>query len=122
MLAEVGSNQPLGKVGTASSLSEAIKQAENRCKDCTTSSPMVCVERCDVWQVKNEIFSVRNIAGEKGHGRRLLNTLKNPRRIKILDALCEQPCALKGLQNYLRQEGFVHSQSTIAVAYRKEGV
>jgi len=119
MLNEVGSNKPLGKIQNASSLSEALKQAEIYCKDCRTSSPMVCVERCDVWRVKNEIISVRQIAGEQGHARWLLNAVKSPRRLKILDALCEQPRDLKELQRYLKREGFYHSRSTIAVAYVK---
>jgi len=89
MITEVGSNQPIGKIRTSSSLSEAMKQAETYCKDCKTTSPMVCVERCDIWRVKNEILSVKQITNEKGHAQRLLNTVKNPRRLKILEALCE---------------------------------
>jgi len=119
MLTQVGSNQPFGVVGTASSLAEALKQAETYCKDCKASSPMVCVERCDVWRVKNEILSVRQITSEKDHAKRLLNTLKNPRRIKILDALCEQPRSLKDVQRYLKRERFCHSRSTIKVVYVK---
>jgi len=100
-------------------LSETLLRAENRCKDCKTASPMVCVERCDVWRIKNEIFSVRQIAREEQHVQRLLNAVKNSRRIKILDALCEQPRGLKELQKYLRREGFYHSRSTIRFAYLK---
>jgi len=119
MSTHVGSNQPLGKIGTVSSLSEALKQAETYCKDCKTSSPMVCVERCDLWRLKHEILSIRQITGEKGHVQQLLNAVKNPRRLKLLDALCEHASNLKVLQVYLKKGGFYHSQSTIKVAYVK---
>lgn len=114
-----GSNKPLNQITTAPSLPEALKRAENYCKDCKVSSPMVCVERCDIWRVKNEILSVRQKAGEKRHIQQLLNAVKNARRIKVLDALCGHPRSLKELQKYLRQEGFYHSISTITVAYVK---
>lgn len=119
MQSEVGSNQPLSKTRPASSWLEVMKNAETYCKDCKTPSPMVCVERCDVWRVKNEIVSVRQLTGEKQHTQRLLNAVKNPRRLKILNALYEQPRSLKDLQKYLKQEGFYHSLSTILVAYVK---
>jgi len=119
MTNEIGSNQPVRNVSAASYLSETLKKAETYCKDCKTSSPMVCVERCDVWRVKNEIMSVRQKTGEKGHTQRLLNTIKNPRRLKLLDALCEQPRTLRDMQRYLKQFGFHHSRSTISRAYVK---
>lgn len=119
MLAQVGSNQPVGKIETTSTVPEVLKQAETICKDCRVSSPMVCVQRCDVWRVKNEILRVRKITSEKAHGQRLLNGVKNPRRIKILDALCERPKTLNDLQRYLKREGFYHSRGTIKVAYIK---
>jgi len=119
MLSEIGSNQPVGRIEASSSLSEALKQAENHCRDCKTSSPMVCVERCDIWRVKHEIRSIRQLVADEHHLQTLLNTVKNPRRIKILDALCEQPRSLKELQKYLKHEGFYHSTSTIKGAYVK---
>jgi len=119
MSTETDSNQTPGGTETNFSLFDALKQAETHCKNCKVFSPMVCVERCDVWRVKNEILSVRQIAGEKDHVLRLLNAVKNPRRIKVLDALCEQSRSLKDLQAYLKREGFYHSRSTITVAYVK---
>lgn len=119
MLTQVRSNQPMGKIQATLDVAEALKQAENRCKDCKTSSPMVCVERCDVWKVKNEIFSIRKLTSEQGHCRQLFNSIKNSRRTRILDALSERPRNLKDLQAYLRYQGFYHSRSTIVLAYIK---
>jgi len=119
MLLEVGSNQSLNKIDKAKSLTDALDQAESHCKNCKTSSPMVCVERCDVWRVKHEILEIRRVAGESKHTRQLLNAVKNKRRLKILDALCERSCNVEELQRQLREDGFHHSRRTIVEAYLK---
>jgi predicted transcriptional regulator len=119
MLIEVGPNQPISKLGEARNLAEIIERAESCCKDCKSSSPMVCMERCDVWRVKNEIRETRRLVGESHHSKHLLNVLKNQRRLAILGKLCETPLSLKELQRALRGMGFIHSQSTIRLAYVK---
>jgi len=119
MLTEMGSNQPLGNLREAESLTDALNKAESYCKDCKTSSPIVCVERCDIWRVKHEILETRRVVGESTHVRRLLNVLKNKRRWKILDALCERSGSVKELQRNLRESGFHHSRQTIVEAYLK---
>jgi len=115
----MGSDQPLGKVRQAASLAEALSRAEGYCKDCKTSSPMVCVERCDVWRVKHEIIEIRRVMGESNHARQLLNVMKNKRRWKTLHTLCEGSRSVKDLQRTLRESGFHHSRRTIFEAYLK---
>jgi len=100
-------------------MQDALKQAENSCKTCKTPSPIVCVERCDIWRLKQEILSTRQKASEKGHVPLLLNAIKNPRRRRLLDMLCEHPSDLAELQARLKKEGFYHSRSTIEAAYVK---
>jgi predicted transcriptional regulator len=100
-------------------MQDALKQAENSCKTCKTSSPIVCVERCDVWRLKSEILSTRQKASEKGHVAHLLNAVKNPRRRRLLDMLCEHPSNLTELQTRMKREGFYHSKSTIGNTYVK---
>lgn len=119
MSTKVGSCQLSGTVQVASGLTEALAHVATHCEGCKVSSPMICVERCDVWKVKNEIFSIRELISNNGHARRLLNAIKNPRRLRILDALSELPRNLKGLQRRLKREGFYHSRSTIMLAYVK---
>jgi len=119
MLAEMGSNQPLSRMREVESLAEALQKAESYCKDCKVSSPMVCVERCDVWRVKHEIVEIRRVVGESNHVRQLLNVLKNKRRWKTLDALCERSRSVIELQLDLRESGFHHSRQTIVEAYLK---
>jgi predicted transcriptional regulator len=116
---QVDSNKPFPKITVSKSLLEIREHAENYCKNCETVSPMICVEHCDVWKVKNEILEIRRIVNQKDHAIRLLNVLKNERRLKILDALVERPCSLKELQECLRKMGYQHSRSTIISAYVK---
>jgi DNA-binding HxlR family transcriptional regulator/predicted transcriptional regulator len=119
MLVEVGPNQPVSRLREARSLAEVMTKAESYCKDCKSSSPMVCMERCDVWRVKHEVLETRRLVGESHHSKHLLNVLKNRRRLAILGRLCETPLSLKELQRSLRGMGFIHSQSTIRLAYVK---
>ena len=117
MFSQSGNNQPLHKIEEGKTLAETFDVAQNICKDCTTSSPMVCVERCDLWRIKNEILEINRIVNEKGHGTRLLNAIKNARRRQILDALYEYPRSVRELQKYLKERKFYHSRSTIAFTY-----
>lgn len=119
MLSKTVSNEPVKKIKIGSTMQDALKQAENSCKTCKTSSPMVCVERCDIWRLKHEILSTRQKASEKGHVSQLLNAIKNSRRRRLLDLLCEHSSDLTEMQTYLKNEGFYHSKSTIDVAYIK---
>ncbi len=119
MFSQVDSNKPFPKITESKSLLEVLERAENYCKNCKTVSPMICVERCDVWKVKNEILEIRRIVNQKDHAIRLLNVLKNERRLKVLDVLMERPCSLKELQEYLKKMGYPHSRSTIINAYVK---
>jgi DNA-binding HxlR family transcriptional regulator len=119
MFSQVNSNRPFAKITESKSLLEILEHAETYCKNCKTASPMICVERCDVWKVKNEISEIRRIANQKDHTITLLNVLKNERRLKVLDALMERPMNLRELQKHLREMGYQHSRSTIVNAYVK---
>jgi DNA-binding HxlR family transcriptional regulator/predicted transcriptional regulator len=119
MLPKVGSNKPFAKTTESKSLLEVLEHTENYCKNCETVSPMICVERCDVWKVKNEILETRRIVNQKDHAIRLLNALKNERRLKILGALMERSRSLRELQEYLKKTGHQHSLSTIVNVYVK---
>lgn len=119
MLAESGLSQPLSRLREAKSLAEALVKAEEHCRTCEVSSPMVCMERCEVWRVKHEIHETEKIVHQANYARQLLNTLKNKRRLSLLEALCQHPSNLEELQQILRENGFRHSRRTIKEAYVK---
>lgn len=98
---------------------QSLEQVENYCRDCKTPSPMVCVERCDIWKVKNETLEISRIVKEAGHTKTLLNAIKNARRLAVIDALQKQPLNIKELQQRLKKSEYNHSRSTITNAYLK---
>jgi DNA-binding transcriptional ArsR family regulator/predicted transcriptional regulator len=100
------------------SLEQTLDMMEERCKDCDTISPMLCVEQCGNWSVKKELKETNTLRSENNHRIKLLNAIKNPRRIAMLNVLCEHPLPIESLQKKLRTCGFSHSQDTIS-AYLK---
>jgi len=96
------------------SLEQTLHVMEERCKDCDTISPMLCVEQCGNWSVKKELKETSTLRSENNHSIKLLNAIKNPRRIAMLNILCEHPLPIENLQNKLRTYGFSHSQDTIS--------
>jgi predicted transcriptional regulator len=99
-------------------LGQTLQVMEERCKTCNVISPMLCAEQCDTWKVKKELREVNKILSENDHGLRLLNTVKNKRRLAILAALVEYPLSLEDLQKTLGRRGYHHSQRTI-IGYLK---
>ncbi len=95
------------------SLGQTLNVMEEKCKSCDVVSPMFCVEQCDTWRVKRELREVNRAIAESGHRLRLLNAIKNKRRLAILNILWERPSYLDSLQARFRERGFQHSQRTI---------
>jgi predicted transcriptional regulator len=117
MFSQKDSKKPFLKVVKNKTLLEILEYAENYCEDCEIVSPMICVERCDVWKVKNEVLEIKQRVSRRDHISKLFNVLKNERRLRILDALIEKPRSIKELQKCLSKMGFQHSRSTISNAY-----
>jgi DNA-binding HxlR family transcriptional regulator len=95
-------------------LQQTLQVMKERCKECEPISPMSCVEECETWKVKKELQDVNNVISSKNHDLKLINAVKNKRRIAILEALGERPILLQDLQKKLGKKGFHHSQKTLA--------
>jgi predicted transcriptional regulator len=118
MILEINSHQWLSKiVENSSELSEIFKQAKKFCQYCEPTSPLICVERCEIWRAKNEFLEKRGMLCADEHMHDLLNAVKNDRRQKVIEALSERSRSIKGLQEYLKSKGYCHSQHTIASEY-----
>jgi predicted transcriptional regulator len=98
-------------------LTDILAKADAFCRYCNPSSPMDCVERCKIWRTKNEFLEINKILCRDDHIHNLLNATKNSRRKKVMDALSERPQGTKGLQKYLKESGYRHSQHTINNEY-----
>ena len=118
MVLEINSCQWLSKiVNNSAELVEILKQADSICRYCGPISPMICVERCEIWRAKNEFLEMNGMLCADDHVHDLLNAAKNDRRQKVIEALSERPRSIRGLQEYLKSKGYYHSQHTIASEY-----
>lgn len=95
------------------SLGQTLQVMKERCKSCNVVSPMLCVEQCETWRVKRELQETSKVLAKNNHGLKLLNAIKNNRRLTILAILWERPSSLDGLQRKLKTRGFHHSRKTI---------
>jgi predicted transcriptional regulator len=118
MVNEINSHQWLSKVvNNTAELVEILKQADGVCQYCENISPMICVERCEIWRAKNEFLEMNKMLREDDYVHNLLNAVKNDRRQKVIEALSERTLGIRGLQEYLKSNGYYHSQHTIASEY-----
>ncbi|MCK4476923.1 hypothetical protein KAU88_00125 [Candidatus Bathyarchaeota archaeon] len=95
------------------SLEQTLQMMEERCKSCSVISLMSCVEHCETWKVKKELRETNKFLSEDNHGLKLLNAIKNKRRLAILGILHERSLVFDDLQKKLRNHGFHHSQKII---------
>jgi DNA-binding PadR family transcriptional regulator len=94
-------------------LEQTLHLMEERCKNCNVLTPMLCVDQCETWKIKKELRETDKTLAESNHRLKLLNTIKNTRRLAILSDLEKRSLSLETLQKRLRKHGFRHSQDTI---------
>jgi len=94
-------------------LGQMLQVMEERCKGCDIISPMMCVEQCETWKTKREILEINRVISGVNHEHILLGSIKNRRRLAILDILWKRSFSLNDLQRKLTRHGFNHSQKTI---------
>ncbi|MFP3985600.1 MAG: hypothetical protein ACLFU9_06520 [Candidatus Bathyarchaeia archaeon] len=94
-------------------LEQTLQVMKEKCKTCDVVSPMICVEQCETWKVKKELHETCKVISEDNHRLRLLNALKNRRRLAIIDVFLEGSFSVDDLQKKLKKQGFYHSRKTI---------
>ena len=95
------------------SLRLALQVMKERCKDCSIITPMTCVEQCETWKVKKELHKTTKLLAEPNHRLKLLNTIKNKRRLTILNILKTRSLSIENLQKKLKDFKYSHSRKTI---------
>jgi len=98
-------------------LAEAIDKAKETCEYCRPLTPITCTTGCNVWKLRNELRRLYEKMGNPDFMKNLLNTLKNKRRLEILEMLQKGHHSIVRLQQKLRKLGYYHSQETIAAEY-----
>ena len=88
----VGDSSWLSKkmIDDGCTLGQTLQVMEERCKSCSAISPMMCVDQCETWKVKKELRETSLVLSEMGHGLKLLNAIKNERRLTMLGVPSEQ--------------------------------
>lgn len=94
-------------------LEQTLQVMEERCKNCNVVSPVLCMEQCDTWKVKRELRDTGKILSKNNHRLRLLNALKNERRLTILNILSGRSLTIDQLQQKLKERKYLHSQKTV---------
>jgi len=98
-------------------IAEVLEEAKETCKDCHPLTPMICVTRCTIWKLKNELRKLDRKMKNPNFVTNLLNTLKNRRRLQLLETLSKGRYSIVRLQQKLKKLGYYHSRRTIAKEY-----
>jgi predicted transcriptional regulator len=99
------------------SLAEVLEKWEEICKNCNPLTPIACVTNCRIWRQKNEFRRLYDKIKNPSYLTKLLNTLKNKRRLHILDIISRGRYSTAKLQQELKNSGYRHSQQTIVNEY-----
>jgi predicted transcriptional regulator len=98
-------------------LATMVKEWEENCQNCHPLTPIACVTSCKIWEAKNEFRKLREKMKNPNFMTKLLNTLKNNRRLQILEVISKGRHSISGLQQELKKLGYYHSRKTIAEEY-----
>jgi predicted transcriptional regulator len=99
------------------SIADTIERWTKTCKNCNPLTPITCVESCKIWKQKNEFRRLYEKMKDPNYLTKLLNALKNKRRLQILDIISKARYSLPKLQQELEKLDYQHSQKTIADEY-----
>lgn len=101
------------------SLADRLRESAETCKTCSSMTPAACLSDCRVWKLKNELRRLREKLNSPAFTEKLLNVLKNNRRIETLHMLSKRRHSIDRLQQELGKSGYCHSQTTIVREYVK---
>ena len=110
-------SRPLQAVQEKPSLADVLERAKETCEYCRQLTPITCVTGCNVWKLKNELRRLCRKMRNPNFVTYLLNTIKNRRRLQILEILSNGRHSIVRLQQGLKKLGYYHSRRTIADEY-----
>ena len=99
------------------SLAETMKKMEETCNSCKPLSMLTCVTDCRIWKLKNESRELYKKMQNSNFTTDLLNTIKNTRRLEILQIISKGQYSIDRLQQELKKLGHNHSRKTITEEY-----
>ena len=99
------------------SFADLIGEVEENCRKCSSLTPITCLAGCRTWKLKNQFRNLYKVAKDPGFMNRLLNTLKNKRRLQLFEIIAKGRCSTARLQHELKTLGFTQTQQTIVEEY-----
>jgi predicted transcriptional regulator len=99
------------------SLTDLLGMLEETCRNCNPLTPITCVTGCKTWRLKNQFRKLREKAKNPDYMTNLLNTLKNKRRLQLLEMISKDRYSIARLQQKIKELGFNHSRQTIFEEY-----
>ncbi len=113
----VDSANGFGELNENLSLTETVKNVSDACQKCHPLSMLECVDNCVNWRLKNEFRELHRSMQDVNFVVRVLNAIKNTRRLQILSILSKHQCSAPKLQQHLKEMGYSHSLATIEEEY-----
>jgi predicted transcriptional regulator len=98
-------------------LASMLKTLDAECRNCAPITPLECINRCQVYKLKNELRKLRETMDNPNYLKELFNVLKNETRLHILQAIVNGRYSVSQLQQELKKTGHSHSQDTINEEY-----
>jgi predicted transcriptional regulator len=98
-------------------LNEVVNTLEEKCNKCKPLTALTCVAECKTWKLKNQLRNMYEKISKPDFTGNLLNTLKNQRRLQILDIVSRQSYSISKIQEKMSSLGYKHSQQTIIEEY-----
>lgn len=95
----------------------SLKSLNMECKNCSPITPFECLNRCQVYRMKNELRRLQQTMADPNYQSELFNVLKNQTRLRILQTIVKGQYSVSQLQHELKSAGHCHSQGTITVEY-----
>jgi DNA-binding HxlR family transcriptional regulator/predicted transcriptional regulator len=103
--------------GEKKDLASMLQTLDAECRNCAPTSPLECINRCQVYRLKNELRMLRGAMDQPNYIKELFNVLKNETRLHILKAIADGRYSVSQLQQELKRTGRNHSQDTINEEY-----
>jgi len=107
----------LDKTDKQASFADLLKTIEKTCQNCKPITPITCISGCKTWKFKNQLRKLHEKTKKPDFMTNLLNTLKNKRRVQLLEVISKENHSIRQLQQELRKIGFNHSQQTVVEEY-----
>ena len=99
------------------SLADLLGAIQKSCQNCKSLTPITCISGCKTWKLKNQLRKLHEKTSNPDFMTNLLNTLKNKRRLQLLEIISKKYHSTAQLQQELQKLGFNHSQQTIIQEY-----